>query len=268
MPKGGRLMISTGTVDVARAAEGTEARAGKFVCLTVSDTGCGMDGPTLKRAFEPFFTTKEVGRGTGLGLAIVYGIIKQHQGWTEIQSAPGRGTTFKIFFPVAAVTDQPERPRASTRTTPTGTETVLLVEDDPDLRKVAGRALLRNGYRVLEATNGLEAMNLWQGNSQQIDLLFTDNVMPGGVTGMELANRLRSEKDTLRVLMTTGYSPEFSMHCLPADGRFAYLAKPYEPNALAVAVRECLDKRNGDSEIAIGSNHRTSHAGPKCEPVL
>ena len=261
MPKSGRLTISTGVVDIDQGAASTEARPGKFVCLTISDTGCGMDEATLKRVFEPFFTTKEVGQGTGLGLAIVYGIVKQHQGWTEIETAVGQGSTFRIFLPVAAETGQPESPAASTPAVQTGTETILLVEDDPALRQVAGRALLRNGYRVLEAPNGVDALRLWQRYGQQIDLLFTDIIMPEGVTGLDLADRLRSEKDTLRVLLTSGYSPEMSTQVPPADGRFSYLAKPYEPTALAAAVRECLDKGSGASEEEAQSDHGSSHPG-------
>jgi CheY-like chemotaxis protein len=244
MPKGGRLIIRTGVVDIDQSAVASpEARPGRFVCLTVSDTGCGIDGATLKRVFEPFFTTKEIGKGTGLGLAIVYGIVKQHQGWTKIETAVGQGSTFRVFFPVAARTGKSESPGVNTPAVQRGTETVLLVEDDPDLRQAAGRTLLRSGYRVIEATNGLEALRLWQGNSQQIDLLFTDMIMPGGVTGTELADRLRAEKNTLRVLMTSGYSPEMSTEVPPAHDRFSYLAKPYEPNELAAAVRECLDEQ-------------------------
>jgi CheY-like chemotaxis protein len=201
-----------------------------------------MDEATLKRVFEPFFTTKEVGRGTGLGLAMVYGIVKQHQGWTEIKSVIGQGTTFKILLPAASETKDRESPTASSPAVRGGTETILLVEDDAALRQVAGRALLRKGYRVLEAPNGIEALKLWQRYGQQIDLLFTDIIMPEGVTGLELAERLRSEKDTLQVLMTSGYSPDASTEVPPGDGKFGYLAKPYEPNALAAAVRECLDK--------------------------
>ena len=244
MPKGGRLIISTGVVDIdeAAAAMSAEARPGKFVWLTVSDTGCGIDGATLKRVFEPFFTTKEIGKGTGLGLAIVYGIVKQHQGWTEIETAVGQGSTFRVFFPVAAETGRSESLGATTPAVHGGTETVLLVEDDPDLRQVARRALLRNGYRVIEAADGLEALRLWQHHGQQIDLLFTDIIMPGGVIGTELADRLRSDKNTLRVLMTSGYSAEMATQVPPPDGRFSFLAKPYEPSTLAAAVRECLDK--------------------------
>jgi CheY-like chemotaxis protein len=246
MPKGGSLTITTGVVDVdqAAAAANSEARPGKFVCLTVSDTGLGIDGATLKRVFEPFFTTKEVGQGTGLGLAIVYGIVKQHHGWTEIESAVGEGTTFRIFLPLAAETEHLERPAADSPAVRGGTETILLVEDDPALRQVAGRALLRNGYRVLEASNGVEALQLWQRHGPQIDLLFTDMIMPEGVTGLELADRLRSEKDALRVLITSGYSMGSSPEAPPADDSFSYLAKPYEPTVLAAAVRGCLDQGN------------------------
>jgi len=245
MPKGGRLSITTKVVDIDQAKSSTEARSGKFVCLTVADRGCGIDGATLKRVFEPFFTTKEFGRGTGLGLAIVYGIVKQHQGWTEIESTVGQGSTFKIFFPVAAERGRPASPETDSHAVRGGTEAILLVEDDSALRQVAGRALVRNGYRVIEAPNGVEALRLWKSYGPQIDLLFTDIIMPEGMTGIDLANQLRFEKDSLPVLLTSGYSPEMSTQAPPGEGRFSYLAKPYEPSVLAAAVRECLDQRRG-----------------------
>src|SRR5262249_13048732 len=157
------------------------------------------------------------------------------------------GTTFRILLPLAAETGHQESPAADSPALRGGTETILLVEDDPALRQVAGRALLRNGYRVLEAANGVEALQLWPRHGWQVDLLFTDMIMPEGVTGLELADRLRSEKETLRVLITSGYSMGAAPEAPPADESFSYLAKPYEPAVLAAAVRGSLDKgRNGD----------------------
>jgi two-component system cell cycle sensor histidine kinase/response regulator CckA len=242
MPRGGHLTLGTRPVEVdAAAAEANpEARPGKFVCLTVSDTGCGMDLATRKRIFEPFFTTKDVGKGTGLGLATVYGIVKQHQGWIEVESEVGKGTVFRVFLPVrAASTGQPAA-GSTDLTVRGGTETILLVEDESALRQLAKWCLNRHGYQVLEATNGIEAQALWREHGRAIALLLTDMVLPGGVNGLELAERLRAEKDTLKVLIATGYRLETSG--APVGRGFAYLEKPYEMAALAVAVRACLDE--------------------------
>jgi CheY-like chemotaxis protein len=201
-----------------------------------------MDGITRKRVFEPFFTTKDVGQGTGLGLATVYGIVKQHQGWTEVESAVGQGTTFWVFLPVATTTAPPSAPHPPESIPRAGTETILLVEDEPSVRRLVGLCLKRNGYRVFEATNGREALALWRQHSQQIDLLFTDMVMPEGMTGLELAKRLREDKSGLKVIVSSGYSLEMSSQGAPTGQKTAFLAKPYEMPSLTATVRRCLDE--------------------------
>ncbi|MCI0747699.1 MAG: response regulator [Verrucomicrobia subdivision 3 bacterium] len=244
MPRGGQLLITTMAVqiDEAYAQQNTEAWAGRFVALSVTDTGCGMSKETLDRIFEPFFTTKEVGKGTGLGLATVYGIVKQHQGWIEVASELNIGTTFKIYFPVSdkpaeVLNDNP--PPARVRG---GHETILLVEDEPVLRELARLILGDYKYRVLEASTGSEALKIFEQNNGQIDLLLTDMVMPEGMTGRELAEELKRRKPDLRVIYTSGYSAEV-MGKEPELKNVRFLQKPYPPPQLAQAVRECLDVR-------------------------
>jgi len=245
MPKGGRLKISTSVVNIdeAHAQQHADARPGRFVCLTVSDTGCGMDRPTLARIFEPFFTTKEVGKGTGLGLATVYGIVKQHQGWIEVTSQPGAGTTFNVYFPAS---DKPLEvvPEKAGRDDKVrgGSETILVVEDEPVLRELARMILKDYKYDVLEAATGHEALRVWAEHKGRIDLLLTDMVMPEGISGRELADRLRREKPSLKVIYTSGYSSDV-MGQENATREIKFLQKPYPPPELAQLVRECLDVR-------------------------
>jgi CheY-like chemotaxis protein len=247
MPRGGRLVITTSAVsiDAPYVQQHPEARAGRFVCLTVSDTGCGMTRETLARIFEPFFTTKEVGKGTGLGLATVYGIIKQHQGWIEVMSEPRKGTTFKIYFPVTSKTPDTvatEKPAAPPPVRG-GKETILLVEDEPVLRELARVILKDYDYTVLEASTGVEAIKVFEAHNGQIDLLLTDMVMPEGMSGRELAEQLRARKPDLKVIYTSGYSADvMGNDAGPRDFRF--LQKPYPPPQLAKLVRESLDFAN------------------------
>jgi PAS domain S-box-containing protein len=243
MPRGGRLELGVRplTLTAEDVRHRPEARPGHFACFTVTDTGCGMDETTLKRAFEPFFTTKEPGKGTGLGLATVRTIAKQHQGWVEVESALGRGTTFRVILPGAEppATARLETDQGKCRG---GSEAILLVEDDQQVRRMVKMTLRLFGYEILEATNGAEAIRLWERHQAQVRLLFTDMVMPGGVTGLDLAERLRQFKPTLKVLISSGYSQDLLQHGggLPAGMRF--LAKPYYPNILARTIREFLDE--------------------------
>jgi two-component system, cell cycle sensor histidine kinase and response regulator CckA len=240
MPGGGRLSITTGTVTIAadETLRHPDARPGKHVTLSVADTGTGMEPGVLAHIFEPFFTTKEAGKGTGLGLATVYGIIKQHQGWVEVASQPGRGTCFTLFLPAA---DGASVRLGEPAATPlvTGHATVLLVEDEPAVRKLAVTVLQRAGYRVLEAEHGPAALEVWRSNPDKIDLLLSDMVMPGGMTGLNLAGQLRALQPGLRVLLTSGYSEELLGHSMDAH---AFIGKPYTPSALLKAVRNCLDQ--------------------------
>jgi two-component system, cell cycle sensor histidine kinase and response regulator CckA len=243
MPQGGRLLITTSSVaiDADYVQQHTEARVGRFVCLSVSDTGCGMDRNTLQKIFEPFFSTKEVGRGTGLGLATVYGIVKQHQGWIEVESQPGHGTTFKVYLsalaqPGGAVTDFISRPDAVRG----GKEAILVVEDEVGLRELVRQVLGEYQYDVAVAASGAEALRVWDEHEGKFDLLLTDMIMPGGMTGRDLAEALKKRKPGLKVTFTSGYSSELIGKQL-GRGTMAFLAKPYLPLHLARAVRECLD---------------------------
>jgi CheY-like chemotaxis protein len=200
-----------------------------------------MSKQTLGRIFEPFFTTKEVGKGTGLGLATVYGIIKQHQGWVEVDSEINVGTTFRIFFPVSlkpldSCTDRPASPQQISG----GRETILLVEDEPVLRELASAILKDYDYEVLEASFGEEALKIWKEHGGRVDLLLTDMVMPGGMTGRELAEQLRSTRAELKVIFTSGYSVDVMQQDIPLSDT-VFLQKPYAPPMLAQTVRASLD---------------------------
>ena len=244
MPRGGRLVLRTEVCDLTEETVAThpEARVGRFVCLRVTDDGCGMDPATLAHLFEPFFTTKDVGQGAGLGLATVYGIVTQHRGWVRVESAPGQGSTFFVYLPAsgapaAAPTAAPERAAL-----PQGqNETILLVEDDAAVRNVVGQGLRRHGYRVIEATNGPEALRLWEKLSEEIDLLCTDMVMPEGYSGLDLAKIFRAAKPTLRVIVCTGYSQEIVAQAPDPAHPFVVLQKPLDWPALLTAVRAQLD---------------------------
>ena len=242
MPNGGRLLIATScqVIDEARALQTAGASPGRFVCLTVSDTGTGIDPEILPRIFEPFFTTKEVGKGTGLGLATVHGIVKQHHGWIEVKSEPGQGTAFHIWLPALDAGSATRQVKSTPAELPSGTETILFAEDEPSLRALVTNLLKRCGYKVIAAESGVAALALWREHKDKIQLLLTDLVMPGGVTGLKLAEMLHAEKPELRVVYTSGYSTELKQNTRLVDG-VNYLQKPYAPAALARVIRGCLD---------------------------
>jgi len=245
MPKGGTLTIHTDLVEVdeAYAQAHPEARPGPSVCLRVIDVGCGMDAPTLGRIFEPFFTTKEVGKGTGLGLATVYGIVKRHGGWIEVASQVGLGTTFAIFFPACTEPVEAKAPdKALAPETRGGEETVLVVEDEPVLREMAHLILEDCGYKILEAPSGRKAIEVWNEHSAAIDLLLTDMVMPEGISGMDLAQRLQASNPKLKIVFASGYSMDDLDTSFLRQGHATFLQKPYTHATLAKAVRDCLDK--------------------------
>jgi PAS domain S-box-containing protein len=244
MPQGGTLTIQTRSaqIDAAYCTNRAFARQGKFVVLSVSDTGCGIDEETLNHIFEPFFTTKDVGTGTGLGLATVHGIVRQHDGWVEVLSQSGQGAKFSVFLPAHAATASPIDEREAQSPAPGGTETILLVEDEAPLRALTRRFLEGRGYTVIEAGSGREALNIWPQHRDRVDLLITDLVMPEGISGRHLSERLREDKPTLGVVLTSGYSPEvagkdtlFIQRC-----NSHFLPKPYATRDLLRAIRSSL----------------------------
>lgn len=243
MPRGGRLQIRTSEVEFTSEmlVSNAQARIGRFVCLSVTDSGYGIQPEIMPRIFEPFFTTKEVGKGTGLGLATVYGIVKQHEGWIEVESAVNQGTTFKLFFPKCVLANQPGPAAGSEARIVGGNEAILLVEDEPALRKLTCIVLQRYGYRVISAVSGADALRIWTQHAAEIDLLLTDMVMPDGVSGYELARRLKAQKAGLKVIYSTGYSLEMPDHDAVMQAGDHFLPKPYTPEKLATLVRGCLD---------------------------
>jgi len=242
MPNGGRFAITTTFETIHRAPTplDSERRDGEYVCLTFSDNGTGMDKRVLGRIFEPFFTTKGVGKGTGLGLSTVFGIVRQHQGWLEVESEPGQGSTFRVYLP--AINEAPEKREAvKDETLRSGGETILVAEDEAPLRDLVVQVLKMKGYHVLAASSGREALEVWNGADRPIDLLVTDMVMPGGIMGRELAERLVQRRPDLKVIYTSGYSPGMAGQdsSLLEGGNF--LPKPYPISAIVRLVRECLD---------------------------
>jgi PAS domain S-box-containing protein len=244
MPNGGQIIIETSGVefDEFAASQSAQTRVGSFVCLSVSDNGCGIPADILPKIFEPFFTTKDVGKGTGLGLSTVFGIVRQHQGWINVYSEVGHGTTFRIYLPRlarnATMKSSPQAPIAARG----GSETILLVEDNASLRAVVQTALSRLGYRVLEAPTGVKALTVWEENQSEIRLLLTDLVMPDGMTGVALAQRILQDNPKLKIIYMSGYSAEVVSKDLPIKEGVNFLTKPFQAHKLAQTVRNCLDK--------------------------
>ncbi len=243
MPRGGRLRVATEALVLEESAARLipQARPGTFACLTVSDTGIGIAPDILPRIFEPFFTTKEVGKGTGLGLATIYGVMQQHDGWISVESSLGGGSTFRAYFPLlrlfVPVTNQSSHPAIRG-----GHETILFVEDETSVRKMGEIALAGLGYRVITAVDGMDGLQLWQLHQHEIDLVLTDLVMPGGVNGRELAERLKADRPTLRVIFTSGYSHEVAGQELRLEEGRNFLPKPYDMVGLARIIRASLDE--------------------------
>jgi CheY-like chemotaxis protein len=243
MPKGGKLALETHNVNFNQhASPGTPQRSpGAFVLITVTDTGFGMDPATRERIFEPFFTTKEAGKGTGLGLAMVYWFVVQSGGRIEVTSDVGKGTSFRIFLP--AVTTDSSQPVQSYAITG-GTETVLVVEDNEPLRGLVKMVLESNGYRVLTACDGNEALALVAGLSEPLHLLLTDLVMPG-MSGKHLADILIGKLPMLRVVFMSGH-PDEAVEVHGIGAKAAFLKKPFNPVGLARMIRETLDEKTPD----------------------
>jgi PAS domain S-box-containing protein len=240
MPRGGRLEVTVAWMDLDAEdlRRSPRARQGHFVRLTVRDTGTGIAPAVLARLFEPFFTTKELGKGSGLGLATVFGIVEQHQGWVSVESAVGQGTAVHVFFPRVVAKEEPKRPSGALVLLPKGGETILVVEDQPEVRAMVVRALSQAGYEVLDAASAAEGHAIWEKEIERVVLLVADVVMPGGASGRQLAERLQRRKPSLQVLYVSGFSDEAMLEEL---GRGAlFLEKPFTPEELLRRVRMCL----------------------------
>jgi two-component system, chemotaxis family, CheB/CheR fusion protein len=242
MPDGGRITITTGRI---HADENSSDRhqsipPGDYVMLSVADTGTGMDAETQSHLFEPFFTTKPRGLGTGLGLSTISGIVKQSGGHVWAYSQLGQGTTFEVYLPHVEAEAESAAVSSTQAPVPRGSETILLVEDEPLVRRLASTVLQENGYRVLEAANGPEALRLAGSQTGNIDLLLTDVVMPR-MSGREAADRLASERRDMKVLFMSGHAEDALSHHGVLDPEFAFLPKPFTPESLSLKVREVLD---------------------------
>jgi PAS domain S-box-containing protein len=241
MPAGGKLIVETGiaTLDSSYAEQNADVTPGQYILIAVSDTGCGISRENLSRVFDPFFTTKEVGKGTGLGLSMVYGFAKQSYGHVKIYSELGQGTSVKLYLPQADPECEPSNQEATLIVDLQGSEIILLVEDNAPVREFAKTQLLHLGYQVLEAANGKDALAILKGH-QDIDLLFTDVVMPGGLNGRELAHEARMLYPELKVLFCSGYAESAILHLGLLDEHVQLLNKPYSRLQLARRIREML----------------------------
>jgi two-component system cell cycle sensor histidine kinase/response regulator CckA len=241
MPGGGRVAVRT-SVEVIEPTPGGEVGrlpARRWACLTVSDTGCGIAPDILPHVFEPFFTTKGVGKGTGLGLSTIYGIAKQHGGFVTVDSAPGEGTTFRVFLPPIRPADMTGETREPSVPPNGGVETILLVDDEPAVRSMLVRLLGSHGYEVLPAENGAAALRIWGDRGASIDLLLTDMTMPGGMSGTDLVGVLRGQRPDLKVILSSGKGAEVVGDDLSAQ--LTFLQKPYIAAHLLRTVRHALD---------------------------
>jgi PAS domain S-box-containing protein len=245
MPEGGKLTVETQNTHLDRsyAAQNAEVSPGQYVTICVSDTGAGMDSDTIGRVFEPFFTTKEVGKGTGLGLSMVYGFVKQSGGHVKIYSEPGEGTTAKIYLPrLLSPSDDEEQSAEQLAPEGTSEETILVLEDDDDVRAYSVEVLRELGYRVIEAHDGPSALRLLERQEGRVDLLFSDVVLPGGLNGANVAEEARKLRPGLKVLFTTGYARNAIVHHGRLDPGVELITKPFSYADLAARVRDMLDK--------------------------
>jgi CheY-like chemotaxis protein len=241
MPQGGTISFETSDVDLEDGYVDSHlaVQPGRYVMLSVSDTGCGMDEKTVSHIFEPFFTTKGPGQGTGLGLSTVYGIVKQSEGYIWVYSEPDRGTTFKIYFPEQSQDDHKIYEAAPVPNLVVGTETVLVVEDDEALRKLIVALLQSVGYQVLQAANGEAALQLVRASSEHIHLVLTDVLMPM-MSGVELSSQLRKLRQDLKVLLMSGYAGDLIARYRVAESELMLIEKPFTRQGLLAKIRAAL----------------------------
>jgi CheY-like chemotaxis protein len=252
MPAGGRIEIETANVDLSQneVSPHKGAAPGSYAMLSIADSGAGIAAETLPHVFEPFFTTKGMGIGTGLGLSTVYGIVQQSGGWIQVDSRPGAGSRFRLYLPRVQGVAAPKVSSGPSMEPPRGAETVLVVEDQTEVRRLATRILRSNGYSLLEASSGPEALQLCRQYTGAIDLLVTDVVMPG-MTGRDLANKLLAERPRLKVLYMSGYTADVIGKQGVLDPGVAYLPKPFTPAQFSIKVREVLGQAKPVGRILV-----------------
>ena len=253
MPEGGTITVRTSNLTLGSDAPARhpDARPGEYVCLSVSDTGIGMDEKTRSRIFEPFFTTKETDKGTGMGLATVYGIVKQHTGWVEVDTGVGKGTTFRVFIPS---TDRAAEHGAESHpesVADEGGHTIMIVEDDPAVRSLVVEVLQSYKYKVIEAETGDAAIQRWPECKDDVDLLLTDMVMPGQASGLDVAEHCLSTKPNLKVIYTSGYSSELFGSDLQLKDGVNYLPKPYFTRKLTAIVCGALERKDDGAPLRV-----------------
>lgn len=243
MPGGGKLLIETAEAEFSNAEKPhlQPVKPGRFVCLAVSDTGSGIPREILPKIFDPFFTTKDVGKGTGLGLATVFGIVEQHGGWIHAYSEEGRGSIFRVYLPSRHAGSEASVVSVQRSAAPPGSETILLVEDEDSIRKMLVRYLERLGYEALAASDGAAALEIYRQRKADIRLVMTDIVMPGGMSGVELAAHIAAEGADLPIIFTSGYSEMSAAGSAPLKEGANFLAKPYDLPQVAELLRKRLD---------------------------
>ena len=239
MPHDGSIVIGSALENVPREsipATADSAAPGAHLRVTLADTGVGMDEETARHVFEPFFTTKEVGQGTGMGLATVQGIAQQHGGWVAVESTPGQGSAFHVYLPAAAETLTAPKPEAAPASALRGSGTVLIAEDEEAVSLLATCTFEEHGFKVITAPNAAEALQLWERHADDVVLLFTDMVMPGGMSGHDLARRLRTDRPALPVIFSSGYSRDMLTGGMQLQEGVNYLPKPYRPADLSAMI--------------------------------
>lgn len=243
MPDGGTLTVSTRSVafNNENTPRNPDASPGKYAAVEVRDSGEGMSPEVCEHAFDPFFTTKDVGKGTGLGLSTAYGILTQHGGWIDLNSTPGQGATFTLYLPLTTALPAHSNTAPEADDSARGTETILVVEDEEPVRQTVRRALRHYGYKVLEAEDGIAAEALWREESEKVDLILTDLVMPHGITGMELGRRLKHSRPDLKIIYMTGHSQDLVEHGDKLTAGIDFLPKPFENRDLIRLIRDRLD---------------------------